>query len=101
MRAFGRGTDGAGDDEGDDGASSILPGEQEEMEEMLDGDPISPPTLVRAWSHDSTTDLACPALSREETRRIVLATNIAESSVTIPDVTVIVDIGLHNLERLF
>jgi ATP-dependent helicase HrpB len=39
------------------------------------------------------------ALAPSPRRRIILATNIAETSVTVPDVTAVVDSGLHKIAR--
>lgn len=39
------------------------------------------------------------AVTPDSTRRVVLATNVAESSVTIPDVTTVIDSGLARVAR--
>ena len=39
------------------------------------------------------------AIATGARRRIVLATNIAETSLTVPDVTAVVDVGLHKVAR--
>jgi ATP-dependent RNA helicase HrpB len=39
------------------------------------------------------------AISPSSTRRIILATNIAETSLTVPGVTAVVDTGLHKVAR--
>src|SRR5204862_4141162 len=39
------------------------------------------------------------ALGRSDTRRIIAATNIAETSVTVPGVTAVVDSGQHKVAR--
>jgi ATP-dependent helicase HrpB len=40
------------------------------------------------------------ALAPSPDRRVILATNVAETSVTVPGVTVVVDSGLHKVPRL-
>jgi ATP-dependent helicase HrpB len=40
------------------------------------------------------------ALAPSHTRTVILATNVAETAVTVPGVTVVVDSGLHKLPRL-
>jgi len=40
------------------------------------------------------------ALSPSVTRRVILATNVAETSITVPGVTAVIDTGLHKVPRL-
>ena len=39
------------------------------------------------------------ALVAQSTTRVILATNLAETTVTVPDVTVVIDSGLHKVAR--
>jgi ATP-dependent helicase HrpB len=40
------------------------------------------------------------ALAPSDTRTVILATNVAETAITVPDVTVVIDSGLHKVPRL-
>ena len=40
------------------------------------------------------------ALSPSATRRVILSTNVAETSITVPGVTTVIDTGLHKVPRL-
>jgi ATP-dependent helicase HrpB len=40
------------------------------------------------------------ALAPSDTRTVILATNVAETAVTVPGVTVVIDAGLHKVPRL-
>ena len=40
------------------------------------------------------------ALAPSATRRVILATNVAETSITVPGVTTVIDTGLHKVPRL-
>ena len=40
------------------------------------------------------------ALAPSVTRRVILATNVAETSITVPGVTTVIDTGLHKVPRL-
>ncbi len=40
------------------------------------------------------------ALTPSATRRVILATNVAETSITVPGVTSVIDTGLHKVPRL-
>ncbi len=40
------------------------------------------------------------ALAPSAARRVILATNVAETSITVPGVTTVIDIGLHKVPRL-
>ncbi len=39
------------------------------------------------------------ALQPSDRRRVILATNVAETTVTVPDVTMVIDTGLHKVAR--
>lgn len=40
------------------------------------------------------------AMAPSATRRVILATNVAETSITVPGVTTVIDTGLHKVPRL-
>lgn len=66
---------------------------QTALEEILDG-----PELVTLHGDLPLAEQA-RAVSPSERRRVVLATNVAESSVTIPDITTVIDSGLARVAR--
>lgn len=45
------------------------------------------------------SDAQDAALSPSSRRRVILATNIAETSLTVPDVSIVIDTGLHKVAR--
>ena len=45
------------------------------------------------------SDAQDTALSPSSRRRVILATNIAETSLTVPDVSIVIDTGLHKVAR--
>lgn len=77
---------------------TFLPGEGEirAVQEMLSD--LSEPILPLYGSLPSQRqDLALVPIN---TRRIVLATNVAETSLTIPDAVAVIDSGWHRMQRL-
>lgn len=58
----------------------------------------SNPLSSSARSNSATADDAAGA-ARGGRRRVILATNIAETSLTVPGVTAVVDTGLHKVAR--
>ena len=75
----------------------FLPGraEIERVARLLDGVGAQ----VTMLHGDLGIDAQSAVLAGAETRRVILATNVAESSVTIPGVTVVIDAGLAREPR--
>lgn len=57
-------------------------------------------TRIVPLSGTSSPEEQDAAVAPSEGRRIVLATNVAETSITIPGITTVVDSGLHKVPRL-
>ncbi len=66
---------------------------EEMLKKHFDADIIVLHSEVRGLSFDST-------FYQYEKKRFILSTNIAESSVTIPGVTVVIDAGFHKQSRV-
>jgi len=78
----------------------FLPGAPEIRRAEAELRPRLPAGLDLAPLHGSL-DAAAQDVALEDTpgRRIILATNIAETSLTVPGVTAVVDTGLHKIAR--
>lgn len=72
--------------------------EDEEAADLPPSPPVRASSVGDSAGHDvEEEDFA--QLDRASIRRIVFATNIAESSITIPDVTTVIDLGCHKEMR--
>jgi ATP-dependent helicase HrpB len=80
----------------------FLPGQREilQLERMLSDDPFKSLTIIALYG-EMPIEKQSAALQPDTagTRRIILATNIAESSLTLPGVRVVVDSGLAREPR--
>lgn len=80
-----------------DGILTFLPGEGEiaDVRAVLEGAPI-PQTLILPLHGSLSLEEQEQVYERQSTgwRKIVLATNIAEASVTVPGISIVVDTGL-------
>lgn len=52
-----------------------------------------------AAAQDAALTPELPAADRSAARRIIMATNVAETSLTVPSVSVVIDTGLHKVAR--
>ena len=82
-------------------ALCFLPGAGEIARAARDADSVATrhgvEVLQLYGSMDS--DAQDAALSPSSRRRVILATNIAETSLTVPDVSIVIDTGLHKVAR--
>lgn len=86
----------------DDGASGVLAflpgrGEIERTHRALTARALDVPVLALHGQMGAGDQAA--ALRPSGARRVILATNVAETSLTIPDVDAVVDSGLHRVAR--
>ncbi len=81
---------------------AFLPGVPEiaRMARALAGSPALRGASIVQLSGRSSPEEQDEALAPSTTRRVILATNVAETSVTVPGVTTVIDTGLHKLPRL-
>jgi ATP-dependent helicase HrpB len=80
----------------------FLPGVPEiaRLARGLAGSPALRGARVVQLSGRSSAEEQDDALAPSATRRVILATNVAETSITVPGVTAVIDSGLHKVPRL-
>jgi ATP-dependent helicase HrpB len=62
-------------------------------------DPLNPVNLVLPLYGSLSAEQQDRAIGRSSTRRVIVSTNIAETSLTVPGVTAVVDSGLQKVAR--
>lgn len=82
-------------------ALCFLPGAGEIARALREAEPVAARNDVDLLSlHGSMdSDAQDAALAPAARRRVILATNIAETSLTVPDVSIVIDTGLHKVAR--
>ncbi len=82
-------------------ALCFLPGAGEITRAMREAEPVADRHGVDLLSLHGSLDAAeqDAVLAPATKRRVILATNIAETSLTVPDVSVVIDSGLHKVAR--
>ncbi|MDP3717886.1 MAG: ATP-dependent helicase C-terminal domain-containing protein [Acidobacteriota bacterium] len=82
-------------------ALCFLPGAGEIARAIRETEPVAARHGVELLSLHGSMDAAGQdaALSPSSKRRVILATNIAETSLTVPDVSIVIDTGLHKVAR--
>ena len=81
---------------------AFLPGTPEisRCARALSGDPGLRGARIVQLSGQSSSSEQDDALAPTTERRVILATNVAETSITVPGVTTVIDSGLHKVPRL-
>jgi ATP-dependent helicase HrpB len=81
---------------------AFLPGVPEiaRVARALAGSPELRGARIVQLSGRSSPEEQDDALTPSPTRRVILATNVAETSITVPGVTTVIDCGLHKVPRL-
>jgi len=82
-------------------ALCFLPGAGEIARAVRDAEPVAARHGVDLLTLYGSMDAAeqDAALAPAARRRVILATNIAETSLTVPDVSIVIDTGLHKVAR--
>jgi ATP-dependent helicase HrpB len=70
-----------------------------ELEDRRKWGPLAPDTEVVELHGSLDADAQSAAIAPASRRRIILATNVAETSLTVPGVAFVVDTGLHKVAR--
>jgi ATP-dependent helicase HrpB len=80
---------------------AFLPGVPEigRLARALAGNPALRGARIVQLSGRSSPEEQDQALTPSTTRRVILATNVAETSITVPGVTAVIDSGLHKVPR--
>lgn len=79
----------------------FLPGEREihEAADLLQGRKLRATTILPLFSRQAGSEQQEVFRTRPGMRRVILATNVAETSLTIPDIRSVVDAGLARVNR--
>ncbi len=82
-------------------ALCFLPGAGEIARALRETEPVAARHGVELLSLHGAMDSSeqDAALAPAARRRVILATNIAETSLTVPDVSIVIDTGLHKVAR--